>query len=728
MPAPTVPTITFPDTMTPFRYFCQRVLPAVYDDSLSYYELLCKIADYLNKTMSNVNELNTDVQQLDSWAKQLQEWVDAYFDDLNVQEEINNKLDQLVENGTLQEMVDSVFQVLTQEIQGISDDLTNISNNAVMKNGSEQVTWGNLSQDVKDKLQSGSAPVLEPNSVNTSNIIDGAVKFSKLNSELQNSMYFNMMETFEADLVGGCFNGDVGEEPSVVLVNSFNRGIVNVDEVNISPLDTIIFSAGNLTSTWGGYPQFFFVDSSGKIIYRYDIPANNTNRFIPEVFTIPYNCAAIYFNTPTRYPYASFGVIESFGFYDERISDALTTLSNPLAYDKITDLIYTWSGWGNEVTGYHTYAYKVNPGEKLRVKGKLPPDDQFNGGIFWGDIPDGIDSALVAIGNATPFYSSDYTSYDMDVIVPSGANWMTISNNNGAQEVRRYVIAGGSGSSSNLLEVTFNSGVIKAVDPVTKNGMAFTQFGGNNLFMPRIFITNGNERTVVTDTFPAPYIVKAVNNANGDRTSDGFTGGNHAYNNDATGTPTAEMVSLVIKLDGRIVNEGQVLTGKILEIESVNLVQATNTCLASGGGRNVLRETIRYVFDGNTLKVSNTIVPLEDIIIVRYYGIQMSGFANNEYTLYADDVVYQAPVSSPIASPNHFVCPHAWVGKDEDGCITVLMHHVGLGTYEWATSPNIAYQSSNKAYYACIYGDKNFDETEVLFISGEYRLGTIERL
>ena len=44
------------------RYLCmynvQKVLPAVYDDSLSYYELLAKIQDKLNEVITSENHLN----------------------------------------------------------------------------------------------------------------------------------------------------------------------------------------------------------------------------------------------------------------------------------------------------------------------------------------------------------------------------------------------------------------------------------------------------------------------------------------------------------------------------------------------------------------------------------------------------------------------------------------------------------------------------------------------
>ena len=50
--------------LRPFRFWCQKVLPLVYDDSLSYYELLCKVVDYLNKTMEIVNKLRENCQAL----------------------------------------------------------------------------------------------------------------------------------------------------------------------------------------------------------------------------------------------------------------------------------------------------------------------------------------------------------------------------------------------------------------------------------------------------------------------------------------------------------------------------------------------------------------------------------------------------------------------------------------------------------------------------------------
>ena len=104
-PADFTPNMGNYKTLQPFRYWCQKVLPLVYDDSLSYYELLCKVVDYLNKTMEDVETLHGDVTNLHKAYEQLQGYVNNYFSTLDVQTEINNKLDTMVENGTLSELL-----------------------------------------------------------------------------------------------------------------------------------------------------------------------------------------------------------------------------------------------------------------------------------------------------------------------------------------------------------------------------------------------------------------------------------------------------------------------------------------------------------------------------------------------------------------------------------------------------------------------------------------------
>ena len=48
-------TVSMLNTMS---FYCQPILPLVYDESMSYYETLCKVVGQLNTTGDTVNKLN----------------------------------------------------------------------------------------------------------------------------------------------------------------------------------------------------------------------------------------------------------------------------------------------------------------------------------------------------------------------------------------------------------------------------------------------------------------------------------------------------------------------------------------------------------------------------------------------------------------------------------------------------------------------------------------------
>lgn len=124
-PANFTPTLGDYKDLQPFRFWCQKVLPLVYDDSLSYYELLCKTVDYLNKTMEDVDTLNGDVTNLHKAYEQLQDYVNNYFNTLDVQEEINNKLDLMANNGTLNILLQMHARMVlpSNDVSGKTDTL-----------------------------------------------------------------------------------------------------------------------------------------------------------------------------------------------------------------------------------------------------------------------------------------------------------------------------------------------------------------------------------------------------------------------------------------------------------------------------------------------------------------------------------------------------------------------------------------------------------------------------
>ena len=64
--------------LTKFRFWCFKVLPLVYDDELSYYEVICKCVDYINNLIENDKAISNDVEKLKQELKRVQEWINNY--------------------------------------------------------------------------------------------------------------------------------------------------------------------------------------------------------------------------------------------------------------------------------------------------------------------------------------------------------------------------------------------------------------------------------------------------------------------------------------------------------------------------------------------------------------------------------------------------------------------------------------------------------------------------
>ena len=74
-------------------------------DALTDYGLLCKVVEYLNKVINQTNINSEQVSALSVLFNQLKDYVDHYFDNLDLQEEVNNKLDEMAESGELAEII-----------------------------------------------------------------------------------------------------------------------------------------------------------------------------------------------------------------------------------------------------------------------------------------------------------------------------------------------------------------------------------------------------------------------------------------------------------------------------------------------------------------------------------------------------------------------------------------------------------------------------------------------
>ena len=86
--------------LTPFKLFVLENFPFIEADfdALTEWQLFCKIGNEINKIIDSTNSLGTQVVSLT-------DYVSNYFENLNVQDEINNKLNEMAEDGTLAEII-----------------------------------------------------------------------------------------------------------------------------------------------------------------------------------------------------------------------------------------------------------------------------------------------------------------------------------------------------------------------------------------------------------------------------------------------------------------------------------------------------------------------------------------------------------------------------------------------------------------------------------------------
>ena len=99
-----------------FRYWVQMVLPTIYDDSLSYMELLNKLVYVINLAIEDVDAVEENVASLLEAFNELQQFTNDYFNNLDVQEEINIKLDEMVESGEFTALIEPLFNNFNNRI------------------------------------------------------------------------------------------------------------------------------------------------------------------------------------------------------------------------------------------------------------------------------------------------------------------------------------------------------------------------------------------------------------------------------------------------------------------------------------------------------------------------------------------------------------------------------------------------------------------------------------
>lgn len=103
----------------PFKFWCQKVLPLIYDDSLSYYEVLCKVTAKLNEVINSDNEQSEAIENLQKAVQEIIESESSVAEDI---EELKRRM------GSAEDDILGIANA----VEGLSNALTNLDNNLLL--------------------------------------------------------------------------------------------------------------------------------------------------------------------------------------------------------------------------------------------------------------------------------------------------------------------------------------------------------------------------------------------------------------------------------------------------------------------------------------------------------------------------------------------------------------------------------------------------------------------
>lgn len=142
------------ETVRPFRRFCTTIMtigtiPSSYQEAMGYQELLVWFCDFLqNKVIPAFDNNANAIKELQNLYVELKSYVDNYFNNLDVQEEINNKLDEMFSNGQLSDLIEKYINPIVNEQ---NKKLENMQNTIYLQNNTinaQNTKFSNMQQEI----------------------------------------------------------------------------------------------------------------------------------------------------------------------------------------------------------------------------------------------------------------------------------------------------------------------------------------------------------------------------------------------------------------------------------------------------------------------------------------------------------------------------------------------------------------------------------------------------
>lgn len=216
--------------------------------------------------------------------------------------------------------------------------------------------------------------------------------------------------------------------------------------------------------------------------------------------------------------------------------------------------------------------------------------------------------------------------------------------------------------------------------------------------------------TINTD-WVSPYGLAALTNITFPGNAFTTVGGNHGTTAD-TGFATARRQEVNFYADGVLMQDNQVYYCDEITVKAVHYIAAANVIdPATGAKRDSVKEDVVYTITPRNMEVSVTLTALEDVRFSAYTGLQSTlSEWNDEGYFMIDTAATSYPniggaivnsATKTQADSDRFV-----VRKATDMLIGYTNRRVGIGNraYVGASTPNISFSASAKAYMQNVLG------------------------
>ena len=436
--------------------------PAFYDkESGTIIQQSARMYDKINELIAKNNELSKSF-------KDLYDDVHYYFDNLDVQNEINNKIDAMVESGELAQILNeqllasineavqaNTTAITTLQNKQAQDDInfSNINNTLILNSSNidelEQAQAGNvqkheadsvsmdmLDNEVRSALTGGSTPIVGSNSVGTSELKNNSVNIYKLDEKLKGLYSINYTQIDKGLPSAGfyqIYDGDVtytnqDDNLQCYAINLEKGKIYRFVGYNYSAVNGIIIGTAVGEDAIAYSPNGTALNADGMAVNAntystelvFQCTQDNLKAYITEFQLAPSNT---YIPTLQNY-LCSLMTINSIEVFSKELPR--TEMSIMLPFKTIEDYVVQCAGTNDvyalrNISGWNTECYRLQKGHKYYVSGTQ--QYAVGGFLLFDEKGKMVYRSLTESSNSVQTYEYEFTATgDYFAIINKGTN------------------------------------------------------------------------------------------------------------------------------------------------------------------------------------------------------------------------------------------------------------------------------------------------------------------